>query len=337
MKKFLAIFFAVLMLIPAVPTVAAEQVEAATVPYQQLNCEIAGYEETPTRYKVGNYYYWAKRGENGVELHAAKSQKSKGLRLATMNEYAYWNNTVVTILTNGSWVYYVDYSGDWKNPSIKRINTSGKNKSTVYTLKSWRGDILLQHYYSGMVYFTEYNADKSYYQSICGVNVSTKKFKRFYTKAEWSMGSGRYLYYSRETKDADGYSEIRYYVFDCKQNKYIKRLYGNPGLGNIANNRLYYIEEIKQDDGSYKTRLVSCKLNGSDKKILIKNVYMLSFYFYQDTKGNSVISDYVYYNASKTDYKKVIYTTYNIKTGEKVRHGSYAQMLEDLGKYPPKE
>ncbi len=331
MKKFLAILFAVLMLLPAIPMLPAKEVDAASVPYQQLNCDIAGYEETPTRYKVGNYYYWAQRGEHGVELHASKTKKSKGLLIATMNEYAYWNDTLLPILTNGSWVYYVDYSGDWQNPSIKRINTYGKNKSTVYTLKTWRGNIWLQNYYGGKVYFTQDDANKSYYDSICSVTVSTKSFKRYYTNARWQMGvgSGRYQYFHREMKDANGNYEIRYYVFDCKQNKTIKRLYGDPAYGKIVDSRLYYFEDIKQEDGSYKTRLVSCKLNGSDKKVVL-DPYTEDWYLYEDEKGNSIISDYIYYCPTKEDWNSRNFYIYNIKTGESKHCGSYTETMKVL-------
>ncbi len=305
MKKLLSLLLAVLMLLPAIPALPAKEVDAASVAYQRVEFGIQNKGYYAGREQVGKYYFWTQKNGDVTEICSSRSAYGEEIVLARI-PFDPQNNHIVT---NGTYVYYVDGTKQSK-PKIMRVQANGKKRTTVYSMKA--NGVNLAGCYGSRVYFYAGNTGSAD-DSLCSVTTSGKSFKRYCNDAYPKLESSRYLYLRRGTMT---------HIFDCKQNKFVRKLDCWDSL-QIVGSKIYYIDYSKGN--GKRAKLISASLSGGSAKTLLKNVYIEDYYSFDGSNSHILL---YYKNAS--DQKKAIYSGYNIKTGKKVRYGTYLTMANKL-------
>lgn len=179
-----------------------------------------------------------------------------------------------SILTNGTTVYYSKRMDSYPYivSTVYGIQSLGEKSKKLFSVKDYTS-ISFYGYYSGKIYygFGELDEEKVYSYSL----KSGKKKKITEKNAAGVRQYGQYFYIT----PADGdYGPVTFRVYNAKTGK-IKVVSKNMLNYNILFNYVYYVEAKSSGVTSganrkiyYNVRVKKCKLNGSNKKTLVKDL-----------------------------------------------------------------
>lgn len=290
---------------------------AATAKYEfgelgELSAAIVSESEEDYAYKVktGDRYFWNEYIENGdtIEqtLYCSKSRTGSKVKLDSfsVNDESAEAPSSYRILYNGSNLYYTvskvsNSNGDLKT-YIKNVNTSGKNKKTIKTIKN--GMVILLKVYDGKLYYlldTEDGTERKLYY----LDLETKKTK-YLAKGFYGINdeqnTGRYIYLLQ----FDSTKGI--VIFDCKTDKTIRTIENGDNLALGSESIIY----IKDNNGT--TTLYEASLSGKNavKKIAFPKKYKYIHHsattaYCANTEGEDSLDIYTY--NIKTDTFRQLY------------------------------
>lgn len=309
MKKFryFTLFVAAFFMVLALPLKS----EAATSYKLVSNIPEVSNRETDAKLKVGKYYFWAECDSNYVRtVYCSKSSTGANAKKITKTLSGH---SATNMLTNGTYIWYVQSEDYGYSAKVCRCKMNGKNKKeyrTFYTslgrgitLWALNGTTL---YYS--IYGNEVDDTRLYSLSVKSKNGTVNTLK---TAEVYTSDGGRYIYMGSKK------STVLMQIYDCKtkkintvkksKNEYINSFHSVK----VSGSKVYF---ATYKNGTSIYRIYVASLNGKNKKTLVSGMTENPYFL------DKVTSKYIYfkdffshgwkYDRKNNTYKEMDRTAY---------------------------
>lgn len=250
MKKICCFLSAVICLICCF-IFSAHQIQAAT------RFEVINVSDTAKR--VGNVTFFSERLEDGgwrrvyYKVGNAKKRLSTDEKISTI------------IMTDGKKAYYSvieDAGANYYETVFEKELSTGRTKK-IFSLKD-TDSFCFAGYYQGEIYYTK-NLDPG---TLCSYNLKTEKNKSLLSHVTSANQYGN-VFLCIPYEGAGG--PLEFQLYNAKTNK-AKMLTKNMLRYQVIRKQIYYVDCVKEYGfNDYVCNVVSCDLNGKNKKILLKH------------------------------------------------------------------
>lgn len=284
MKKFrfFTLFVAAFFMVLALPSKS----EAAASYKLVRNIPEISNRETDAKLKVGKYYFWAECDRNYVStVYCSKSSTGVNAKKITQTRSG---SSPSNLLTNGTYIWYVESEYGGYLATVYRCKMNGKSKKEYRSFSTTPGrGITLWAAYGTTVYYSIYG-NKGDDTKLYSLSVKSKygSYKKLKTAEVYTSDGGRYIYLGSKK------STTAVQVYDCKTKKTrtVKKSKGENICSfysvKVSGSKLYFATRVS-DTGTCK--IYQTSLSGKNKKTVASGLTKIPYHL------DKVTSQYIYF------------------------------------------